>query len=227
MTAEQAIQFPITVHFTFRDMPRAIEFYKEKLGFQIKECWPDAENPMFASMILDRQAILLGGYTPADQADKWCGDDAQAKQQFETMVHEYDSSTPGVGIMVYLKVDDVDAFHATLVDRGVEGVTNPKTQFYGQRDFMLRDPEGYRLAFYAPVTMESCQSCGMPLAEGKPGQMYCDYCSDEQGNLKSYEEILEGTIQGYFMGMQKMERAPAEEAAKEHLAKMPAWVSRA
>jgi hypothetical protein len=41
--------------------------------------------------------------------------------------------------------------------------------------------------------------------------------------LRPYEAILEGTIQGYFMGMQRMERAEAEVAAKEHLAKMPAW----
>jgi hypothetical protein len=53
--------------------------------------------------------------------------------------------------------------------------------------------------------------------------MYCDYCTDEEGKLRSFEDVLEGTIQGYFMGMQKMERGEAEVAAKEMLAKMPAW----
>ena len=74
--------------------------------------------------------------------------------------------------------------------------------------------------------MESCQSCGMPLSDAEPGQMYCQYCTDEQGQLRTYETVLEGTIQGYFMGMQKMSREEAELAAREHLAKMPAWQGR-
>ena len=39
-------------------------------------------------------------------------------------------------------------------------------------------------------------------------------------------QVFEGTVAGYFMAMQKLERAEAEVAAKEHLAKMPAWVGR-
>ena len=54
----------------------------------------------------------------------------------------------------------------------------------------------------------------------------CDYCTDDEGKLQPYEAILEGTISGYFMGMQNMKRAEAEVAAKEHLAKMPAWKCR-
>ena len=45
----------------------------------------------------------------------------------------------------------------------------------------------------------------------------------DAGKLKPYTAVLEGTIQGDFMGMQTMERAAAEVAANEHLAKMPAW----
>jgi len=218
-------QHPITVHLTSRDVPRSIEFYREKLGFELKECWPDEANPMFASLLLDKQAILLGGHAPASEAGKWCGDDAKLKKYFEAAADEFESNAAGAGVTIYLRVDDVDAYHATLAGRGVKNMLEPKTQFYGQRDFPVRDPDGYRLTFYAPITMESCQSCGMPLAEAEPGQMYCHYCTDDKGQLKPYEAILEGTIQGYFMGMQKMQRPEAEAAAKEHLAKMPAWAA--
>ncbi|MFT7486989.1 MAG: hypothetical protein ACI9F9_002847, partial [Candidatus Paceibacteria bacterium] len=77
--------------------------------------------------------------------------------------------------------------------------------------------------FYSPIQMTSCQSCGVPLADAIEGQMYCEHCTDDRGQLHPFEAILEGTITGYFMGMQKMERAAAEVAAKEHLLKMPAW----
>ena len=46
---------------------------------------------------------------------------------------------------------------------------------------------------------------------------------DSEGNLKPYVEVFEGTVAGYFMGMQGMEREAAEAAATEHLSKMQAW----
>ncbi len=223
MSADKNRQHPLTVHLTSRDVPRSIEFYRETLGFELKECWPDEENPMFASLLLDKQAILLGAHVPASDVGKWCGDDAALQRYAEVQADEFEGNQPGAGVTIYLQVDDVDGYHATLTGRGVKDLLEPKTQFYGQRDFPVRDPDGYRLTFYAPVLMESCQSCGMPLAEAKPGQMYCHYCADENGELRPYEAVLEGTIQGYFMEMQKMERPEAEVAAKEHLSKMPAW----
>ncbi|MCP4093627.1 MAG: hypothetical protein GY747_09270 [Planctomycetes bacterium] len=123
----------------------------------------------------------------------------------------------------YVVVDDVDAYYEEVQKRGGKPATEPKSQFYGLRSFGIQDSSGYRLLFYSPLVMENCGSCGMPLTDAEPGQVYCDYCTDDAGKLKSYEEVLEGTIQGYFMGMQKMERAEAEVAAKEYLAKMPAW----
>lgn len=223
MSANENRQHPITVHFTSRDVPRSIGFYRDKLGFELKECWPDEREPMFASLLLHKQAILLGAHVPAAEAGKWCGDDEVLRKYFAAFADEFEKNEPGAGVTIYLQVDDVDAYHATLTDRGVKGLLEPKTQFYGQRDFPVRDPDGYRLTFYAPVSMDSCQSCGMPMKEAEPGQMYCGYCTDDKGQLKPYEAVLEGTIQGYFMGMQKMNRPEAEKAAVEHLSKMPAW----
>ena len=73
---------------------------------------------------------------------------------------------------------------------------------------------------------DRCQSCGKPLANVEPGMMYCEYCTDEKGQLRPYEQVLEGTTTGYFMAMQKMPRKDAEKAAKTHLATMPAWKNR-
>lgn len=66
----------------------------------------------------------------------------------------------------------------------------------------------------------------MPLEDVAPGTMYCTYCTDERGQLKSYEQVLEGTTSGYFMALQKMPREQAAVAAKAHLSKYPAWKSR-
>jgi len=153
MSADTKTQYPITVHLTCRDVPRSIAFYRDTLGFELKECWPDESKPMFASLLLDRQAILLGAHLPADKVGEWCGDDAAMKRHAETVANEFESNAAGAGVTIYLRVEDIDGYHALLVERGVKGMLDPKTQFYGQRDFPLRDPDGYRLTFYAPVTM--------------------------------------------------------------------------
>jgi len=142
---------------------------------------------------------------------------------FHDANHAAFEKAAGGGLVVYVRVDDIDAYHADVLERGGRPACEPKDEFYGLRDFLIQDLDGYRLAFYSPLIMKSCQSCGMPLQNAVEGQMYCEHCLDGEGRLHPYEAILEGTITGYFMGMQKMNRAAAEVAAKEHLAKMPAW----
>lgn len=218
-------QFPNSVMLTCKDPSRSLAWYRDVLGFEVKECWPDAANPQWANLVLDRQSIMIGGNCDPDAMK--CGDvpgDQVAwwRERFQT----FQKNAPGAGIFIYLAVADVDRYHATIVDRGGKPRTAPHTEFYGLRDFTITDPDGYALVPYTPVAMASCQSCGMPLKDGQPGQMYCHYCTDEKGQLKPYATVLEGTIQGYFMGMMHMKRPEAETAAREHLAKLPAWKSR-
>jgi len=217
---------PLSVMFTSRDMKRALAFYKDTLGFEIEHVWPDEKNPMWAGMVMGRQSIMLGGLMPPEAAEKMCAGDAAAVAQAKTLFDEFQKNKPGVGMITYVMVPDVDTFHAGLVKKGLKGLAQPKSQFYGIRDFQVQDPDGYRLLFYTPIQMNSCQSCGMPMKDAKPGAMYCQYCTDDKGNLKPYEKVFEGTTTGYFMNMQKMPRKDAEVAAKKHLATMPAWKGR-
>lgn len=219
-------QHPLSVMLTARDMKKAVSFYRDTLGFDLKECWPDEGNPQWANMSLDGQSVMLGALMTPESAQAMCGDDAGAVKYMKTLHDEFQKNRAGVGIVTYVMVPDVDKFHAGLVKKGVKGIAQPKTQFYGLRDFGMEDTEGYRLLFYTPVAMSSCQSCGMPLKDAAPGAMYCPYCIDEKGRLRPYETILEGTTSGYFMAMQKMPRPDAEKAAKKHLATMPAWKNR-
>ena len=40
--------FPLSVGFTAADMKRSIAYYRDQLGFTLKECWPDEKNPLHA-----------------------------------------------------------------------------------------------------------------------------------------------------------------------------------
>jgi catechol 2,3-dioxygenase-like lactoylglutathione lyase family enzyme len=217
---------PLCIMLTCRDVPKSIAFYRGVLGFEMEASWPDDENPMWCNMLMGDQSVMLGASMSPEQGGADCGGDAEAAAFMKTCFEEFAKNKAGVGVYTYVKVADVDSYHAKVTKAGLKGAPQPKTQFYGIRDFPVQDPDGYRLFFYQTVALCSCQSCGMPLTEAKPGQMYCPYCVDASGKLKTYETILEGTTSGYFMQMQKMPREKAVVAAKEHLAKMPAWAGR-
>lgn len=215
---------PLEIMLTSNDMPKSIAFYRDVLGFELEASWPDETNPMWANMVLDGQSVMVGANMEPQK--EHCHGDAAMFGWWKARHATFNKSEPGAGVLCYLRVDDVDAYHASIKDRGAEPFLAPTTQFYGIRDFPVADPDGYQLMFYTPVKVESCGSCGMPLTAAEPGQMFCQHCTDDSGKLRPYEQVLEGTIQGYFMAMQKMARAEAEPAAKAHLAKMPAWSAR-
>ena len=218
--------YPLSIMLTVRDVAKSVAFYRDMLGFTLAECWPDEKAPMWASMRLDRQAIMLGAQMSVEQATQMMAGDAAAAAYVATLAKELEQNRRGVGIVTYVMVADVDAYHAAVTKRGVAKLPAPKSQFYGLREFGLEDLDGFRFLFYTPIKMATCQSCGMPLQDAEPGQMYCQYCTDEKGHLRPYEQVLEGSTVGYFMQMQKLPRQAAEKAAREHLAKMPAWKSR-
>lgn len=50
------------------------------------------------------------------------------------------------GGLVHLYVDDVDAWHADMVSRGVTPHSPPADQSWGVRDFRVSDPDGNQLS---------------------------------------------------------------------------------
>jgi catechol 2,3-dioxygenase-like lactoylglutathione lyase family enzyme len=53
--------------------------------------------------------------------------------------------------VAYLRVDDVDAFHARAVAAGAEIRKPPTDEPWGQREMALRHPEGHRFMLASPV----------------------------------------------------------------------------
>jgi len=53
----------------------------------------------------------------------------------------------GQGVLIGFGVDDVDAYHAQVVQNGVAVLQAPKDEPWGDRDMALYDPDGYELWF--------------------------------------------------------------------------------
>jgi catechol 2,3-dioxygenase-like lactoylglutathione lyase family enzyme len=54
----------------------------------------------------------------------------------------------GSGLFLYIKVDDIEDFHKAVVSKGIKPVGEPEVRPSGNREFVLRDPDGYKLAFF-------------------------------------------------------------------------------
>lgn len=65
----------------------------------------------------------------------------------------------------------------------------------------------------------NCESCGMTIESGP----YCQYCVDESGELRSFEEQFERMVQ--FARRRDADLTPADAEARtlEYMATMPAW----
>jgi catechol 2,3-dioxygenase-like lactoylglutathione lyase family enzyme len=67
------------------------------------------------------------------------------------------TSEPGTAA-VYIFCDEVDTYHAEIVRRGANVVEPPKNYDYGMRDFVVRDLDGNRVSFGAPVSSGEVRS---------------------------------------------------------------------
>lgn len=108
------------------DMPTMVRFYRDVLGFEIKE----DENTSNVYLVKDGTLFLLYG-----------------RNDFEKMTGRKYQYTRGVNghFEVALSVDtfaDVDKEYARIIAQGGRSVLEPTTEPWGQRTCYIADPEG-------------------------------------------------------------------------------------
>jgi len=112
--------------FYASDLEKTAEFYKQ-LGFD-------------AQRVGDATRIKLGDFTLAFIDEN------------KTPIQNESGKNPkGLGVYTYIEVEDVDKYFAWLKENGVVPRTEPKTWPWGKREFVVKDPDGYKLIFYTPI----------------------------------------------------------------------------
>jgi catechol 2,3-dioxygenase-like lactoylglutathione lyase family enzyme len=56
--------------------------------------------------------------------------------------------TKGSGLFIYIKVDDIEDFYKSALSMGMKPAGEPEVGPSGNREFVLSDPDGYKLAFF-------------------------------------------------------------------------------
>ncbi len=141
--------YPNAPYLTVADPKRSIRFYT-KLGFELENCWPDARKPVYASLVLERQVVMLG-ISPSEKDGKAMGVPKPELRRIKKEHKAFKKHRHGVGVQMYLRVPDADAHHRLGVRKKLEVLRGPTTHFYGIRDWIAADPDGYQLVFFAPA----------------------------------------------------------------------------
>jgi catechol 2,3-dioxygenase-like lactoylglutathione lyase family enzyme len=119
----------LTAHATVLlvdDVNRALGYYRDRLGFDVSNYERIPEHYGYATR--DNCSVHLA---------RWEGVPPRPNSE----------AVPPDMFDVYVYVEDVDALHAELVERGAEILQAPADQGYGLREIRVRDPHGYVLAF--------------------------------------------------------------------------------
>jgi len=69
------------------------------------------------------------------------------------------------------------------------------------------------------MTYANCQSCGMPVNNGR----YCQHCGDADGNLHGFDETVSRMAQFWCSQDPKLSPEAAKAKTLSYMATMPAW----
>lgn len=54
----------------------------------------------------------------------------------------------GAGLYIGCAVDEIDTYYASLKKKGLKPSSKPRDWPWGNREFVVRDPDGYKLVFF-------------------------------------------------------------------------------
>lgn len=73
------------------------------------------------------------------------GQDSEEKEEFQA---EAAAEPRGSGIYIDLSVANVDECYNEIIAKGLKPASAPRDWPWGNREFVLRDPDGYKLVFF-------------------------------------------------------------------------------
>lgn len=104
------------------------KFYK-KLGFEVVQS--DDEHSL----------VSLNGFDI----------DLVSMRDDEKFAKDSMAAEKGRGMYIYIYVEDLDATYAELLKLGFTTLTEPKDWPWGNREFIIKDPDGYKLCFWHSI----------------------------------------------------------------------------
>jgi len=120
------------------DMPTAIKFYCDLLGFEVVNTSETLPNGSFHWAMLQLSGVHLMLNTAYESDDER----PPVADKARNAAHE--------DTIIYFQCPDVDAAYNHLQNRGVD-VKPPSVAYYGMKQLYVTDPDGFGLCFQWPA----------------------------------------------------------------------------
>lgn len=128
----------LSPHLFTEDLPRAMAFYRDALGFEVEATFPEEGAPGWCSLALGGANVMIGSFPP----------EGPSHPLGEELASRLGSKGP---ITLYVQVEDADGHHDRAAAAGARVVEELHDTFYGLREYSVEDPDGNLLSFYHPL----------------------------------------------------------------------------
>jgi len=81
----------------------------------------------------------------------WIDFHPQDKEDKPEFQKEANLKNKGGGQFLYIEVDNVDACYTGLLKKRLKPSSKPRDWPWGNREFAIRDPDGYKLVFFQKI----------------------------------------------------------------------------
>jgi uncharacterized glyoxalase superfamily protein PhnB len=119
----------VTPNLIVNDVAASTAFYRDVLGFAVKQTVPDAAPFVFVWLERDGVPVFVNARDAASEDYPGAAD-----------------RPAGGTAALFFVVTDVDALHGKVA-QAAPVIMPLKTQFYGMREFAVTDPDGHILTF--------------------------------------------------------------------------------
>ena len=124
----------VTPNLLVRDIEASTAFYRDVLGFEVKQTVPDAAPFVFVWLERDGIPVFLNDPKAAEKD-----------------VPGISARPAGGTATLFFVLTGVDDLHAHVASKA-RIVMSLRTQFYGMREFSVEDPDGHLLTFAERVS---------------------------------------------------------------------------
>lgn len=115
------------------------------LGFYVQDIEKTAE---FYLSLGFREGERSGNYLKIYLNWFWMQFNTVSSEEKPEFVQEAQAEPKGAGLYINIAVDDVDEFYQQALMAGLKPSSEPRDWPWGNREFAMRDPDGYKLVFF-------------------------------------------------------------------------------
>ena len=137
----------LTPNLMVKDVNRSVEFYTEILSFEFIMGVPEGTQETKTSY--DAGTPLVHAMVRKDKVEVMLHKDGSFIEEFP----EFKGAEPRATMGIYIMVDEISSYY-TQVKSHIPPFKDMHTQWYGNKEFYVKDPDGYILGFAQSVIQE-------------------------------------------------------------------------